>query len=103
QFWPRSEPLILRAEVEQEFGFVQAGQAAEVEDYYDSTAFKGKGKVKRVSQWFTQRRTVLDDPMQFKDVRTLECIIEDLKGNTPEDDKRGLRIGQRLKVRIARP
>jgi multidrug resistance efflux pump len=97
QFWPDKEPLIVRAEVEQEFAAgVAEGQAAEVEDYYAAGGARWTGRVKRVSDWFTQRRTILDDPLQFKDVRTLECLIGDLKS----DGKQPLRIGQRMRVTI---
>jgi multidrug resistance efflux pump len=88
-------PRIVRAEVPQEFaGSVKAGQAALLED--DSRPGETwKGKVVRVSGWLTQRRSVLQEPAQRNDIRTLECIVE------PEANGRPLRIGQRMRVVLA--
>jgi multidrug resistance efflux pump len=95
-FCPAGERIV-RAEVEQEFaGRVAEGQAALVQD----DARKGRvwhGKVRHVSDWFTRRRSVIQEPTQFNDVRTLECIIS-LDPGQP-----ALRIGQRLRVRIGGP
>jgi HlyD family secretion protein len=90
-FCPR-QPRIVRAEVPQEFaGGVAVGQAAVIED--DSRPGQTwQGKVVRVSDWFTQRRSVLQEPQQRNDVRTLECIV------AVEPDARPLRIGQRMRV-----
>jgi multidrug resistance efflux pump len=87
-------PRIVRAEVEQEFAdHVATGQAAAIID--DATS-EGSwtGKVVRLSDWYTQRRSVLIEPLQYNDVRTLECIIELAPGQAP------LRIGQRVRVMI---
>jgi multidrug resistance efflux pump len=86
-------PRIIRAEVEQEFaGTVAVGQLARIED--DSTGGGDwRGKVMRISDWFTHRRSILMEPLQFNDVRTLEVIIRfDPEPKTP------LRIGQRVRV-----
>jgi multidrug resistance efflux pump len=85
-------PRIIRAEIEQEYaGRVAVGQRARIED--DSRAGgTWEGKVVHVSDWFTQRRSVLLDPLQFNDVRTLECIVELAPGVKPP------RIGQRVRV-----
>jgi multidrug resistance efflux pump len=85
------EVRIIRAEVEQEFASkVQVGQPALIED--DARlAGKWQGEVKRISDWYLPRRSILMEPRQFNDVRTLECIIK-------LDDARGLKIGQRVRV-----
>jgi multidrug resistance efflux pump len=89
------QPRIVRAEVPQEFAAgVAVGQAAVLED--DSQPGQvWKGRVVRVSDWFTPRRSVLQEPQQRNDVRTLECIIQ------PDSDPRPLRIGQRMRVVLA--
>jgi multidrug resistance efflux pump len=87
-------PRIIRAEVEQEFAdHVSVGQTAVVID--DATA-EGSwtGKVARLSDWYTHRRSILLEPLQYNDVRTLECVIELAPGQAP------LRIGQRVRVMI---
>jgi hypothetical protein len=48
----------------------------------------------RVSDWFTQRRSMLQEPFQYNDVRTLECIVYLDPGSGP------VRIGQRVRVTI---
>lgn len=53
------------------------------------------GHVMRVSDWYTQRGLVAEEQLQFKDVRTLECLIALDPGQTP------LRIGQRVRVTIS--
>jgi multidrug resistance efflux pump len=87
-------PRIIRAEMEQEFAHrVAMGQKATVQD--DSTASgTWKGKVVHISDWFTHRRSMLLEPFQLNDVRTLECIIE-LDPGQPH-----LRIGQRMIVQL---
>src|SRR5438132_4951683 len=93
QFCPDG-PRIVRAEVEQEFASrVAKGQAAFVQD--DSNAGPGwRGKVVRVSDWYTHRRSMLQEPLQFNDVRTLECIVQLDPGQaTP-------RVGQRVRVTL---
>jgi multidrug resistance efflux pump len=89
-----SGPRIVRAEVEQEFArFVTVGQSAVIQD--DSTGTGSwRGRVKRLSDWYTQRRSIFPEPLQLNDVRTLEAIIE-IDPNQPH-----LRIGQRVRVRI---
>jgi multidrug resistance efflux pump len=91
-----NDPRIVRAEVEQEFaGRVSLGQKADIED--DATGgHKWTGKVERVSDWYSQRRSVLLEPLQFNDVRTLECIVT----IDPDSVEPGHppRIGQRVRV-----
>jgi multidrug resistance efflux pump len=93
QFCPAG-PRIVRAEVEQEFaGRVAKGQEALIHD--DSSAGPTwRGKVIRLSDWYTHRRSMLQEPLQFNDVRTLECIVQLDPGQpTP-------RIGQRVRVTL---
>jgi multidrug resistance efflux pump len=86
-------PLVVRADVEQEFiGRVQRGQSALVGDTTQGTPVY-PGEVERVSNWMTQRRSIMQGPMEFSDVRTVEALIT-LEGKPP------LRIGQRVRVRI---
>jgi len=90
-------PRIVRAEIEQEFASrVTKGQVAEVED--DSrTPVKWRGKVTHISDWYTQKRSILQEPLQFNDVRTIECIIQFDPGQELP------RIGQRVRVIIGQP
>jgi HlyD family secretion protein len=86
---------IIRAEVEQEYaGRVKKGQKATVQDE-TTGAGKWTGVVIGVSRWYTQRRDIRLEPMQFNDVRTLEVIIRlDDEGSSP------LRINQRVRVKL---
>jgi multidrug resistance efflux pump len=88
---------IIRAEVEQEFaGQVALGQVATIQD--DTRAgFLGRGKVTGISDWYSHRRSMLQEPLQLNDVRTLECII------TLDPGQPLLRIGQRVRVTIGQP
>ena len=93
QFLPAG-PRIVRAEVEQEFANrVREGQIAEIHD--DSKAGPTwRGKVVRLSDWYTHRRSIVQEPLQFNDVRTLECIIQlDAHAELPK-------IGQRVRVML---
>jgi multidrug resistance efflux pump len=93
QFCPAG-PRIVRAEVEQEFANrVEKGQVAQIQD--DSSAGPSwHGKVVRLSDWYTHRRSMLQEPLQFNDVRTLECIVQLDPGQpTP-------RVGQRVRVTL---
>jgi multidrug resistance efflux pump len=94
QFCP-DKPRIIRAEVEQVFALrVEVGQPALVED--DGRSGKTwRGHVMRIADWYTQRRLVAEEQLQFKDVRTLECLIALDPGQAP------LRIGQRVRVTIS--
>ncbi len=89
-------PRIVRAEVDQEWADrVAVGQVAFVQDETNTTTrYLWRGRVARVADWYTQRRSSLGDPTQFQDVRTLEVIIE-LAPNQPP-----LRIGQRVRVTL---
>lgn len=87
-------PRIVRAELEQEFaGRVAIGQTAIIQD--DATASGNwNGKVVRLSDWYTHRRSILLEPLQYNDVRTMEAIIQLAPGQAP------LRIGQRVRVTL---
>ncbi len=88
-------PRIVRAEVEQEFaGRVKADYPATIQDDTTAKDTTWRGKVVRVSDWYTHRRSILQEPLQFNDVRTLECIVE------LDPDQAPLRIGQRVRVTI---
>ncbi len=87
-------PQVIRVTVEQEFaGRVKEGAPAQVRDESDSS-LTWRGRVSRLAGWYAERRTVLDDPSQFSDVRTLECVIE-LEPPQPR-----LRLGQTVRVSI---
>jgi len=92
-------PRVVRAEVEQEWaGRVQEGQVATLEDdTSNGSGPKWTGKVVRLSDWMAHRRSILPDPSQFHDIRTLECIIALDPGQPP------LRIGQRVRVAFSNP
>ncbi len=84
----------IRAEVEQEFAHrVRVGDPATIRDESDDPCV-WRGRVSLMSDWFTQRRSVLQEPLQLNDVRTLECRIILEPGQPP------LRIGQRVRVLI---
>jgi multidrug resistance efflux pump len=93
-----SVPLIVRAEVEQEFASrVEVGQIALIQD--DATGGGSwRGQVKSLSGWYSHRRSMLLEPLQFNDVRTLECIVT----LDQDQDLSQLRIGQRVRVSLAR-
>lgn len=93
RFCPDETPLV-RAEVNQEFADrIKVGQTARVKD--DTHGGRSwHGKVRRVAAWFEQRRPTSQDPSQYTDVRTVECLIDIDPGQPP------LRIGQRMRVMI---
>jgi HlyD family secretion protein len=88
------QPRIVRTEVPQ--GFVsnlKPGQPVSIQDDVHSTE-KWQGKVTRISDWYTQRRSVLQEPLQRNDVRTVECIV------TIDPEQQPVRIGQRMLVTL---
>lgn len=93
----RAGKKVVRAEVEQEFaGRVHMGQKAEIRDDTTVSGPLYTGKVTRVSDWYSHRRSIILEPLQYNDVRTLECLIEiDETGSNPP-----LRIGQRVRVKL---
>jgi multidrug resistance efflux pump len=87
-------PQVIRATVEQEFASrIKEGEPASVQDEADPNAV-WRGRVGRVAGWYNQRRTVLHDPSQLSEVRTLECVII-LEPGQPR-----LRLGQGVRVFI---
>ncbi len=92
-------PRIVRAEVEQEFvNLVAEGQIATITDETaNGSGPVWKGKVVHLGDWMAPRRSILPDPSQYHDVRTLECIISVDAGQAP------LRIGQRVRVALDNP
>ena len=91
---PPLGPQVIRATVEQEFASrVKEGEPALVQDEADPSA-AWRGRVERVAGWYSQRRTVLHDPSQLSDVRTLECVIV-LEPGQPR-----LRLGQSVRIFI---
>ncbi len=89
-------PRIVRAEVEQEFvNRVEEGQIATITDETaNGTGPVWKGKVVHLGDWMAPRRSILPDPSQYHDVRTLECINAVDPGQAP------LRNGQRVSVAL---
>ncbi len=92
-FCPEGERII-RAEAEQEFAsHVKIGQPALIQD--DATTGPSwRGRVMRISDWYAQRRSILQEPSQANDARTLECLVALDAGQPP------LKIGQRVRIAI---
>lgn len=87
-------PRVVRCEIDQEFANrVAVGMPAKLFDDNQSE-HPWIGRVTRCADWIGPRRSLLDEPFQRNDVRTLECIIE------LDPDQPPLRIGQRLRVEI---
>ena len=87
-------PRIIRAEIEQEWAnHVALDMPATVQDF-SATGPSWHGRVTRLSDWYTHRRSIMLEPLQFNDVRTLEAIITLDAGQPP------LRIGQRVRVTL---
>jgi HlyD family secretion protein len=93
-------PQVIRATVEQEFApRIQEGQPALVQDEATGAAASAtswRGRVQRIAGWYSQRRSVVHDPSQLSDVRTLECLIV-LEPGQPR-----LRLGQSVRVFLGR-
>jgi multidrug resistance efflux pump len=93
-----NEELIVRAEVEQEVGAkVKLGQPVVIED----DAIEGAswtGKIDAMSRWYAQRRSILLEPGQLNDARTLEAIIHLDSPQDADANRPPLRIGQRVRV-----
>ncbi len=88
-------PLLVRAEVEQEFATrVRKDQSVVIEDHVTGRRC-ARGKVVSIAGWYARRRTVAPEmPSLNNDVRTLECIIE------IEPESAEVRIGQRVRVQF---
>jgi multidrug resistance efflux pump len=90
-------PLVVRAELEQEFiGRVKPKMRATISDDTRINPPTWNGQVQRVGAFVSRRRSVLFEPGEVNDVRTVECVIA-IEGNTD-----GLLIGQRMRVRIGK-
>lgn len=85
-------PRIVRAEVNQEFAHrVAVGMSVLLyNDRIGGPAWKGT--VQRCGEWIAPRRSLLDEPFERNDVRTLECIVQ------LENDQPSLRVGQRMRL-----
>ena len=91
-------PYVVRAEIDQEaLGRAADGLAVEVRDENRPAGPVWAGTVKSVGRWVAQRRTMVLEPGEISDVRTVECVVELKPGGDP------LTIGQRMRVRIIRP
>ncbi len=90
-----NRPLLVRAEVVQEFaGRVRKDQSVVIEDHVTGKRC-ARGKVVSIAGWYAHRRTVAPEmPSLNNDVRTLECIIE------IESESAEVRIGQRVRVQF---
>lgn len=89
-------PLLVRAEVEQEFvSHVRPDQKVIIEDNVTGKEI-ARGKVVSIARWYAPRRTTVSPEMPGlnNDVRTLECIIH-LESKSPE-----VRIHQRMRVQF---
>ncbi len=87
-------PRLVRVEVEQEFARrVRVGMPARVEDDTDPGRV-WTGKVMRVSDWYTQRRAILQEAPSLHDVRTVECLI------ALDPEQSAPRLGLRVQVTI---
>jgi multidrug resistance efflux pump len=90
-----AKPLIVRAEVDQEFmSRVAVGETAEFEDDTVAGGPVWRGRVVRIADWLAEGRKVIPDTPTFHDVRTLQCLIEPDAGRLP------FRLGQRVRVRL---
>lgn len=91
-----ARPLVVRAEVEQDFaGRVHTNQAVRVEDNVTGDEV-ARGKVASLALWYAPRRSATGEMMPMNgDNRTLECIIH------IESTSQLLRIGQRVRVQFS--
>jgi multidrug resistance efflux pump len=87
-------PRIVRVEIEQEWANrLRPDMTAKIQD--ETRAGKvWEGKLKRISDWYTHRRSQLFEPLQYNDVRTVECIVEF------NDTRPDVKIGQRMRVTL---
>jgi multidrug resistance efflux pump len=90
-------PLIVRTELEQEFiGRVKPGMKATIRDDVRADSPTWTGTVTQLGQVVARKRSILLEPGEVNDVRTVECVVS-LDGDTA-----GLLVGQRMRVRIGR-
>lgn len=89
-------PLLVRAEVEQEFvGHVRKDQSVRIEDNVTGLEC-ATGKVVSIARWYAPHRNSASPEMMAmnNEVRTLECIVQ------IESTSREIRIGQRVRVQF---
>jgi multidrug resistance efflux pump len=94
QFAP-NRPLLVRAEVEQEFvGRVRKDQSVIIQDHVTGQEC-ARGKVTTIARWYAHRRSASPEMLQLNnEARTLECII------TIDSTSQELRLGQRVRVQF---
>jgi multidrug resistance efflux pump len=91
-----ARPRLVRAEVEQELiHLVEVGQPAVVRDEMNPE-WSWKGRVTRVSDWYSDSPTIPRRMARFTDMPTVECQIALDPGHPP------LRIGQRMTVLLGK-
>jgi multidrug resistance efflux pump len=87
-----ARPLVVRVEVEQEMiHLVEVGQPAVARDEMNPER-SWKGRVVRVSHWYSDRPTIPRRMARFTDIPTVECVVALDPGQPP------LRTGQRMTV-----
>lgn len=87
-----NKPFEVRCELNQDYArWVEKGQAVELFDDFDGASV-GTGTVRHISPWITHRRSLLDEPLERNDIRTLECIVR------PDSALGVCPIGKRLRV-----
>jgi HlyD family secretion protein len=85
---------VVRVEVEQEFvERLAVGQPAVAKDQANPER-TWKGRLVRIAPWYRQGRSLLQQPPRYRDVATVECMVELEAGGPP------LRLGQRMVVTI---
>jgi len=90
-------PLVVWAELEQEFlGRIKPGMKANIRDDARSDSPTWNGKVLRVGHVIARKRSLLLEPGEINDVRTVECVIA-IDGDTSM-----LLVGQKMRVRLGR-
>lgn len=90
-------PVVVWAELEQEFlGRVRVGMKATIRDDARSDSPTWTGEVLRVGHVIARKRSLLLEPGEVNDVRTVECVVG-IDGDTSN-----LLVGQRMRVRLGR-
>ncbi|MCE9561127.1 MAG: HlyD family efflux transporter periplasmic adaptor subunit [Planctomycetes bacterium] len=90
-------PLVVWAELEQEFlGRIKPGMKATIRDDARSDSPTWTGKVLRVGHVIARKRSLLLEPGEINDVRTVECVI------AIDGDTSALLVGQKMRVRLGR-
>jgi multidrug resistance efflux pump len=90
-------PLVVRAELEQEFlGRVKEGMKANIKDETRPDSPTWTGTLTKISGWVARRRSIVLEPGELNDVRTVECLV------TLDPKQESLLVGQRVRVRFLR-